>query len=147
MGLLLQIVLASMNMVAGLLAVTYYALYVAPTGVVASPVMLLQISIFTFIFGILSFTIACLAAMPLLNGRSAPMENTRFVDYTPQITTREYVTQRRQTVVEQALVGLACPDCGRMVSRDDNFCDVCGAQFKEIPQPGGAMWVEGAGKA
>jgi hypothetical protein len=147
MGLLLQIVLASMNMVAGLLAVTYYTLYVARTGVVTSPVMLLQISVFTFIFGILSFTIACLAAMPLLNGRSAPMENTRFVDYTPQITTKEYVTQRRQTVVEQALVGLACPDCGRMVSLDDNFCDICGAQFKEIPQPSAAMQVEGTEKA
>ncbi len=45
--LILQIVLASMNMVTGMLAVTYYTLYVGPTGFAASPMTLLQIETFT----------------------------------------------------------------------------------------------------
>lgn len=144
--LLLQIILASMNMVAGLLAVAYYGLYVGPTGVATSPSTLLQISLFAFIFGTLSFTIACLAAVPVFNGRGVPpqRENVGFEGYAPQITTREYVTQRRQTIAEQTWTGLACPNCGRTVSAQDNFCDLCGAQFKEIQRPNLGLRTEWA---
>ena len=83
-----------MNMVSGLLAVTYYALYVGPTGVATFPTMLLQISLFAFIFGALSFAIACLAAVPAFNGRVVlpQQESIGYEGYAPQITTREYVT-------------------------------------------------------
>jgi hypothetical protein len=137
--LLLQILIGSMNMVIGLLAVTYYALNVGPSGVATSPILLLQISLFAFIFGGLSFAIACLAAVPAFSSRSSlPQENIPRMEYevyAPQIMTREYVTQRRRAIAEQAWTGLACPDCGRMVSREDNFCDACGAQFKVTRQP------------
>jgi predicted RNA-binding Zn-ribbon protein involved in translation (DUF1610 family) len=145
--LLLQIIIASMNMVAGILAVTYYALYVGPTGAPSSPGTLLPISLFVFIFGVLSFTIACVAAIPAFNLRTAEPRNIGYEVYPPQISTREYVTQRRQTVLDQTLVGLACPNCGRIVSREDNFCDLCGARFKETDQSGEEIPVESAGKS
>ena len=150
--LLLQIIVASMNMVAGILAVTYYALYVAPTGGVSAPGTLLPIALFAFIFGVLSFTLACLAAVPVFNVRlPAPqvpgLQSMDYERYSPQITTREYVTQRRQTVADQTIVGLACPSCGRIVSSEDNFCDLCGARFKEIAQRGEEIPVEGVEKS
>ena len=132
----LQLIVASMNMVIGILAITFYSLNVGPTGITTSPTTFLQISLLVFIFGVLSFAVACLGAVPALNGRTvlSQTESRGYENYPPQIATREYVTQRRQTIFEQAWAGLACPNCGRNVSYDDNFCDLCGAQFKEIPQ-------------
>ena len=134
-------------MVAGILAVTYYALYVAPTGAPSSPGTLLPIILFVFIFGVLSFTFACIAAVPAFNVHTAEPGNVGYELFPPQITTREYVTQRGQTIVDQTLVGLACPNCGRIVSREDNFCDLCGARFKEIDRRGEEIPVESAGKS
>jgi hypothetical protein len=136
---LVQLIVGSMNMVIGLLAVTFYSLNVSPTGVTTSPTVFLQISVLAFIFGILSFAVACLGAVPALNYRAtiAQTENRQYANYPPpRITTREYVTQRRQTILEQAWTGLACPSCGRAVSYDDNFCDVCGTQFWGVPESG-----------
>jgi hypothetical protein len=134
---ILQLIVGSMNMVIGILAITFYSLNVGPTGITTSPTTFLQISLLVFIFGVLSFAVACLGAVPALNGRAAlsQAESRGYEYYPPQITTREYVTQRRQTISEQAWAGLACPNCGRNVSHQDNFCDLCGAQFKEVPQP------------
>jgi len=145
--LILQIIIAAMNMVTGIFAVSFYALYVAPTLHSASPSALLPIALFAFIFGVLSFTIACLAVVPIFNLRtsepvSADYEVYQPAQMSPQITTREYVTQRRQTVSEQAWMGLACPNCGRVVSREDSFCDGCGAQFRGISQRSGEIRVE-----
>jgi len=126
-----------MNMVVGILAVTFYSLNVSPTGVTTSPTVFLQISVLAFIFGILSFAVACLATVPALNSRAvlSQAESPQYASYAPpKITTRGYVTQRRQTILEQAWTGLACPNCGRAVSYDDNFCDSCGVQFKEMPE-------------
>jgi len=136
---LVQLIVGSMNMVIGLLAVTFYSLDVSPTGVTTSPVVFLQISVLAFIFGILSFSVACLGAVPALNNRATfpQAESRQFASYQPpRITTREYVTQRRQTILEQAWTGLACPNCGRAVSNNDNFCDACGTQFWGIPESG-----------
>jgi hypothetical protein len=123
-------------MTIGILAITFYSLNVGPTGMTTSPTTFLQISLLVFIFGVLSFSVACLGAVPALNGRTAlsQTESRRYENYPPQITTREYVSQRRQTIIERAWAGLTCPHCGRNVSSDDNFCDLCGAQFKEILQ-------------
>lgn len=131
---LLQLIVASMNMTIGILAITFYSLNVGPTGITTSPTTFLQISLLVFIFGVLSFAVACLGAVPALNGRTAlsQTESRGYENYPPQITTREYVTQRRQTIIERAWAGLTCPHCGRNVSSDDNFCDLCGVQFKEI---------------
>ena len=155
---LLQLIVGSMNLIAGLLAITFY-LNQGPAGVATSPATFAQISLLTFIFGVLSFTIA-LAAIPALNGRLGPTEpqpqpqppSQQYQNYypqartpiqyeysPPQVTTREYVTQRRQTLVEKEWVGLACPDCGRNVSRSDNFCDQCGAQFQQISELGSGL--------
>lgn len=136
-----------MNMVAGILAVTYYALYVGPTGAPSAPGTLLPITLFVFIFGVLSFTIACIAAVPAFNLRTPEPENIRYEVYRPPITTREYVTQRRQTVVDQTVVGLSCPNCGRVVSEEDNFCDLCGTRFKEIDLGGREIPIESTGKS
>lgn len=136
---LVQLIVGSMNMVVGILAVTFYSLNVSPTGVTTSPTVFLQISVLAFIFGILSFAVACLGAVPALGSRVVPSqaESRQYASYPPpKITTRGYVTQRRQTILEQAWTGLACPNCGRAVSYDDNFCDLCGAQFKEMPESG-----------
>jgi hypothetical protein len=128
-----------MNMVVGILAVTFYSLNVSPTGVTTSPTVFLQISVLAFIFGILSFAVACLGALPAIGSRAvlSQAESRQYASYpSPRITTREYVTQRRQTILEQAWTGLACPNCGRAVSYDDNFCDFCGVQFKQVPESG-----------
>lgn len=134
---LVQLIVGSMNMVVGILAVTFYSLNVSPTGVTTSPTVFLQISVLAFIFGILSFAVACLGAVPAFNSRMvlSKAESRQYASYAPpKITTRGYVTQRRQTILEQAWTGLACPNCGRAVSYDDNFCDLCGVQFKEMPE-------------
>ena len=132
----LQLIVASMNMTIGILVIAFYSLNVGPTGITTSPTTFLQISLLVFIFGVLSFAVACLGAVPALNGRTAlsQTESRGHENYPPQITTREYVTQRRQTIIERAWAGLTCPHCGRNVSSDDNFCDLCGVQFKEILQ-------------
>lgn len=145
--LLLQIIVGSMNMVAGILAVTYYALYVGPTGpTAASPGTFLPIALFAFIFGVLSFTLACLAAVPAFSLRIPEPVSRGYEGYPPPITTREYVTQSRQTIADQTWVGLACPNCSRIVSRKDNFCDLCGARFKEIAQQAEEIPAESTGK-
>lgn len=142
---LVQLIVGSMNMVVGILAVTFYSLNVSPSGVTTSPTVFLQISVLAFIFGILSFAVACLGAVPALGSRvvlSQP-ESRQYQSYMPpKITTREYVTQRRQMILEQAWTGLACPNCGRAVSRDDNFCDLCGTQFWGVPPSGVGVWRE-----
>jgi len=140
-----------MNMVTGILAVTYYALYVTPTGRISSPGTLLPIALFAFIFGVLAFTLACLAAVPIFNSRlpEPQLSESQGMDYerySPQITTREYVTERRQTIAEQAIVGLACPNCGRLVAGEDNFCDLCGARFRSTVQSREEIPLEGVGK-
>jgi hypothetical protein len=150
--LLIQILVGSMNMVTGILAVTYYALYVAPSGGVSAPGTLLPIALFAFIFGVLSFTLACLGAVPAFNFRLPEPQLSEpprmdYERYSPQVSTREYVTERRQTVAEQTIVGLACPNCSRMVSREDNFCDLCGARFKETVQRPEEIPVEGVEKS
>jgi len=134
---LVQLIVGSMNMVVGILAVTFYSLNVSPTGVTTSPTVFLQISVLAFIFGVLSFVVACLAAVPAFNGRATfpQAERQRYASY-PPLTTREYVTQRHQMILERAWTGLACPNCSRAVSYDDNFCDLCGAQFKKVPESG-----------
>jgi len=146
--LILQIIVTAMNMVTGIFAVSYYALYVAPTARASSPSTLLPIALFAFIFGVLSFTVACLAVVPAFNLRTLEPVNAAYELYRPpQVSTREYITQRRQTVSEQAWAGLGCPNCGRLVSREDNFCDGCGTQFKEISQRGEEIPVESIEKA
>ena len=134
---LLQLVVGTMDMVVGILAFTFYTLNVDTSGVTKSPGTLLQIILLAFIFGILSFVVACLGVVPNLTARTSlpQTDNRGYENYLPQTTTREYVTQRTQTLVEQAWAGLACPDCGRPVSSNDNFCDICGAQFKQLPEP------------
>lgn len=133
---LLQLIVGTAEMVVGILALTFYALNVDASGVTRSPGTLLQIILLAFTFGILSFAVACLGVVPVLSGRTnlSQTDNREYQNYSPQTTTREYVTQRRQTFTEQAWTGLACPDCGRTVSYDDSFCDLCGAQFKQLPQ-------------
>jgi predicted RNA-binding Zn-ribbon protein involved in translation (DUF1610 family) len=143
--LLLQIIVASMNMVAGILAVTYYALYAGPTGVASSPGAFLLIALFALIFGVLSFTLACLSAIPF-SLRTPEPENIGYEAYPPLIITREYVTQRRQTIAEQAWAGFPCPNCGRIVSLEDNFCDLCGARSRGMVQQGEGIAVESTEK-
>ena len=143
-GLLsLQIVIASMNLVAGILSITYYAIHVGPGGVPTAPGTLLPIALFVFIFGVLSFAVACLVAVPAFNTavhepETYDIERETFVPaYTPpppQVVTRQYVVQRRQTIADQAWVKLACQNCSRIVSSEDNFCDQCGAQFQEVAE-------------
>ncbi len=135
-----RLLVASANMVLGILAISFYSLNVSSMGVTSSATFL-QISVLVFIFGVLSFTIACLTTLPTLGGRSAgPHGEAQWYDnYSPQVTTREYVTQRRQTIAEQAWTGLVCPACRRPVSLEDNFCDMCGARFKETSETTGVI--------
>jgi len=134
---LAQLIVGSMNMVIGILAVTFYSLNVSPTGMTTSPIIFLQISVLAFIFGILSFALACLGAVPALGSRAivSQAESGQYASYQPPaMATREYVAQKRQTILEQTWTGLACPNCSRAVWFDDNFCDMCGAQFKKVPE-------------
>jgi hypothetical protein len=133
---LLQLIVGTIDMVVGILALEFYTLNVDAGGVTRSPATLLQIILLAFTFGILSFAVACLGVVPVLTTRTTLSQTNRggFQDYPAQTTSREYVTQARQTFAEHAWTGLACPDCGRTVSYNDNFCDLCGAQFKGLPQ-------------
>jgi hypothetical protein len=128
--LVLQLVVGTLNLTIGILAITYYTLDASSIGRTSSSGTFLQISIFAFIFGILSFVVACLGAVFNTRiGIYAP-ERREFQGYPAQAVTREYVTQERRTVMEQSYVVLACPRCGREVSDQDMFCDQCGARFE-----------------
>jgi hypothetical protein len=135
-------------MIMGILVLSFSIQNVTPTGFAASNITLLQISILTFIFGLLSFATACLCAIPALSEVSLPPQPQSQSGvyyppqpavpvqeyYQPQVTTRHYIAQRRQTLAEQEWVGVACPECGRNVSAEDYFCDLCGAQLKQVPE-------------
>ena len=145
--LVLQLIVGTLNLTIGILAITFYALDPGSIGRTASSGTFLQISLLTFIFGILSFVVACLGAA--LNTRIPiyATERREPQGYPAQTTTREYVTQERQTILEQTYVGLACPNCDREVSKNDKFCDQCGARFESADQTAGPELWQSLGKA
>ena len=117
-------------MTIGILAITFYTLDLGSIGGTAASGTFLQISILAFIFGVLSFVVACLAAVFNTRISTYAQERREFQGYPAQAVTRTYVAQERQTVMEQTYVVLACPKCGREVSDKDGFCDQCGARFE-----------------
>ena len=133
--LVLQLIVGTLNLTIGILAMTFYTLDLGSIAGTAASETFLQISILAFIFGILSFVVACLAAVFNARIQVYAPERRGFQGYPAEPVTREYVAQARQTVMEQTYVVLACPKCGREVSDNDSFCDRCGARFELADRP------------
>jgi hypothetical protein len=138
---LLQLVIGAMNFTVGLILLTYYTLSVnAGNQLLGSSTLLTQISLFVFIFGLLSFMASILGATPLFSAQSFQPQASRMESQETAespVRTRQYVAQYRQTMLQQAKSWseIACPNCSRGVSAEDNFCDACG------------MWLRGSGPA
>ncbi len=140
-AVLMEIVFGAMNMIGGIVLLSYYA-GSAQQGLIF-PETLQQISLLLFVFGILSFLVAMLGAVPILSNQSRPytiaIEQPSTIDQ-PQVSTRQYVTKFRTVTLEQSAerekqseMPFVCQNCGREASSGDDFCVRCGSPLQHVP--------------
>jgi hypothetical protein len=153
---ILQITVGIADFVIGLLLLLFYALNMngaIPTAQLA--MVLLPLAFFTFVFGILSFsmsvslavrnqTIPAFTPPPSQPGYFSPHPSPQpireqppqWVPPQPTQAPTQYVAQ--QTILRRTMVWTEqlCAQCGNIVSAQANYCDNCGALLEPGNQTG-----------
>jgi len=148
-----------MNLVIGILVMMSYMLYFNSGGQALGRANLLDVSVLAFVFGTIAFVVAGLGFWIMASTRQElaelEWESGPNPAYVPnplqvnqaQVSTRQYVTQLRRTIREEAIAptDVRCSNCGREISEADNFCDICGAPTR--PDTIGQQASEGLAEA